>query len=340
MVTNYTINIVNHSADLQTFWAFLERPQELVADEGVFANSNARLAVRPNAIGNNRFVIPVQYKVGAGASNAAIGLNIKVESEILLDSAIGQQWDADYKDTPPPQGPELKLGGTAPENTISIVTNNFNKVQNEIDGWFANQTFGMMTNHGFIGMTWSPKTSQKRTLLPKLTFYIAVGRYGSNTLADWNDVSNTSAKIEVPGDFLRAETTVTYTERGEWEVSPGAPSPLLVSNLGSQTGENLAAGAPEVDQVVRVDFDGDEPKGADAVVGLTGTLTITSALAAGFAYFFLAGVRFRITSSTTNATMVDFSYDGGMSRQAIESLFQVGASVLFTNTSPTKVLAA
>jgi len=41
MATDYTIYLVNKSRNDQTFWCFLQRPDELAADPAVFANSSA-----------------------------------------------------------------------------------------------------------------------------------------------------------------------------------------------------------------------------------------------------------------------------------------------------------
>lgn len=96
MTTQYTIYLINNSASTQIFWCFLARPEELVNDAGVFANSSTNLAIAPNAGSVNTFTIPVQYIVGAGASNNAVGLNTKIDSFITKDADLGQMWDANY----------------------------------------------------------------------------------------------------------------------------------------------------------------------------------------------------------------------------------------------------
>jgi len=167
----------------------------------------------------------VQYVTGAGASNNAVGLNVQIDSSIELNAELDDQFLATYADAPPNMGPLLgKTGTGAGGDQISIESNAFNKGENEINGWFSNMSFGIQTAQGFIGMTWSPDPSKTQTLTPKLAFYVAVGDYGSNTMADWTTVSNDSAEIVVPDSFELNNTTVTYTATGEWEVTPGEPS--------------------------------------------------------------------------------------------------------------------
>src|ERR1700678_2247860 len=144
MVDKYTVYLVNKSADQQQFWCFLEAPNELKSDPDVFANSNASLAVKPGAKSLNRFVIPAQFVVGAGAGNKPVGLGIQIISSISEDSDLTDRWDAAYANVPPNLGPELNLSGTkSPANTIAISSNAFNKGANENNGWFSNQSFGI-----------------------------------------------------------------------------------------------------------------------------------------------------------------------------------------------------
>lgn len=90
MPTNYTIYLINQSSSTQTFWCFLARPQEVASDPTVFANSSASLAIDSNDPATNSFTIPVQYVVAAGASNNAVGLNVKVNSTISQNSDLSQ----------------------------------------------------------------------------------------------------------------------------------------------------------------------------------------------------------------------------------------------------------
>jgi hypothetical protein len=220
----YTIYLVNESADRKLFWCFLELPQELVTDRRIYANSSASLSVDPNE-SSARFVIPVQYVVGAGASHNAVGLNVVLISSTTTNADLTDTWQANYANTPPNMGPgltrdQLKTGA----HNIAIKSNNFDNAGNESKGWFSNQSFGIQTEAGFIGMTWSPRPGQTRTLTPRLIFYVAVGNYNSNSLAAWTTISSTSQVVQAPDDFENNECTVTYKEEnGAWSVRRGKP---------------------------------------------------------------------------------------------------------------------
>ncbi|MBD2492837.1 hypothetical protein [Nostoc sp. FACHB-280] len=235
MTTEYTIYLVNNSSRTELFWCFLARPEELVNDPNVFANSNTNLSVSPNYGGINTFTIPVEYILGAGATNNAVAPNIRITSSITKKAKLTETWEAKYFDVPPYQGPEMsKSGSISPANTLSIESSPFEQQKNEAQGWFANMSFGIQTLQGFIGMTWSPAPNKKRILTPKLEFYVSIGDYGSNSLADWNEVSRGSAVISVPGSFdILGNTTVTYSSSGKWTVTPGKPPVVsdLVSSL-------------------------------------------------------------------------------------------------------------
>ena len=215
MADNYTIYLVNKSAGDQIFWCFLEEPKELAGQAGIFANSAASLAVIPNYPGDNYFTIPAQFVVGAGASNNAVGLNVRVTSALTQNANLTDQFSAEYATAPPNKGPNMTLiGNGAAPTQISIASNGFNQANNENLGWFSNMSFGINTAAGFMGMTWSPFPSQTRTLTPILNFYVAVGSYGANTLAAYTTVSNKSAHLTTPRDFLRNGQAEGLTVRG------------------------------------------------------------------------------------------------------------------------------
>jgi hypothetical protein len=171
MVDTYTIYIVNQSASAQQFWCFLTPPVALVNNPGVYANSSASLEVAPNYGGTNQFVIPVQYVVGAGASNQAVGLNVQVISNFTQDTNLGQGWLASYVNAPPNEGPTIAAAAATTPQQIAITTNAFNQVSNDDAHWYANQSFGILTEAGFVGMTWSPSPSGVQTL-----YRIGIGR--------------------------------------------------------------------------------------------------------------------------------------------------------------------
>lgn len=353
MPSQYTIYLVNKSSSTQTFWCFLTRPQEVASDPSVFANSSASIAIDSNDPSTNSFTIPVQYVVGAGASNNAVGLDVQVNSTISQNSDLAAVWNADYANAPPKKGPKLTLASSATgPNSIKLVTNAFNQEDNEALGWYSNQSFGIQTQSGFMGMTWSPSPNQSRTLTPKLSFYISVGDFGSSTLADWTQVSNDSAVVAVPGSFNAGSATVTLLNNGKWSVSPGKPVQLsLLENLSflksPQHAELMAMayledssmqpdtvttvhwGAAEVSEILDANLE----DGFVANTFLTGTITVAAALTAAFTYFALSGVQFSVVS-TPNDTTVNFSYNGTLSAAAVESLLVAGAKVIFGGNAP------
>ncbi|WP_231737977.1 hypothetical protein [Myroides odoratus] len=221
--TNYKIYLVNKGSSTKNFWCFLQKP-EGVPTSDVYANSDAMLSVVPNYDGKNWFTIPLQYKVGAGATNQAVGLNVKIDSSVIKDAQLEQLWNAEYATAPPKQGPNLSIsqGEKSPANTIGIKSNKFNQVQNENEKWYSNMSFGIESANGFMGVTWAPSPNDKSTVTPKFAFYIATGDFTSNSLADIATISNEAAKIEL-SSFKSLEVTVTLTEKGEWLVEPGAP---------------------------------------------------------------------------------------------------------------------
>ncbi|MGL4498634.1 MAG: hypothetical protein ACRCU2_06185 [Planktothrix sp.] len=231
--TEYTIYLVNNSTATEVFWCFLAPPEELASDPNVYANSCACLAIASRAESINTFKIPVQYVVGGGSTNKAVGLQVKISSDITKYADLTDTWEVDYAiETPPNMGPSMKkLAERTTDNKIAIVSNEFNRQKNETNGWFSNMSFGIKTNLGFMGMTWSPRPAKKQTLTPKLKFYVATGDFDHNVLADWTTVSKTSAEINVPNDFEYQSSIVTLTETGTWEVKPGRIEPLLRSRI-------------------------------------------------------------------------------------------------------------
>jgi type IV secretory pathway TrbD component len=279
---------------------------------------------------------PVQYVVGAGASNQAVGLNVQVVSDITCDVALQQTFDMNYASVPPMMGPTMNFAGTtAPPNTIAITSNAFNKVNNEENGWFSNASFGIETYAGFIGMSWSPIPLTTQTLTPNLTFYVTVGSFGGNTLASWNDVTTNSVTISVPSSFSGSDCTVTYNVNGTWTVFPGRPPTEALAANTEELAKNLAtllsdarakSRAVQADTIASVHW---TLAGADTeMIVLNGTLTVTTALVTAFSYFVLAGVTFSILSLQPGATSFAFSYAGSQRRHRIMSLFTRGATIL------------
>lgn len=320
MAIVYQIYIVNQSATTQVFWCFLAPPPELAHDPGVFANSSASLAVVPNCPGSAFFGIPVQYVVAAGASNQAVGLNVMIASDVSCEASLQQQFDVDYATVPPPQGPTMSPSGASSPNTIALTSNAFNQAGNENQGWFSNMSFGIQSEAGFTGMTWSPAAQTTRTLTPGLTFYIAVGNYGSNALASWDDISTNSIAINVPNSFQGDSCTVTLLADGGWDQVPGRPA---TEALASQS-----KGRVQMDVVQNVRWNQFTAAPEGSFTYLSGTLTVSAALAAPFTYFVLSGVQFSIANSQPGQTSFAFRYSGTRSARAVMSLFQTGAQLV------------
>jgi hypothetical protein len=349
MATEYTIYLVNNGASEKVFWAFLQPPDELAGKQDVFANSSTKLSVAPKVDGQlNRFIIPVQYMVGAGASNQAVGLHTRVLSDSSKKTELGQGWLATYANAPPPKGPSIELAAPPAKDKIAITANPFNRANNEGHSWFSSMSFGIQTSNGFMGMTWSPDPSDKRTLSPKLSFYVNTGSFGSNELANWTEVNSHAATIELRDFDSRREVTVTLTETGEWNVTPGRPPPSLQrmglldtlvqshlrlaeahSHLIQLMGPGATGTATDQDDTV-ASVEWDKSPNTNAVTGLSGTLTVQTALTLAFTAFILAGVRFSITSARIGGTQVRFSYSGELSVQQIKELFVAGARLRLT----------
>lgn len=353
--TIYTIYLVNESSSLQRFWCFLERPKEIADDDKkVFANSSVYLDVASHSANINTFTIPVQYRVGAGASNQAVGLNIKVNSTIMKDASLDDKFQAKFYK--PNQGPDLEQDGTgAGKKQISIGSNPFNQVEFENQHWFSNMSFGIQTQQGFLGMTWSPSPNQTRTLTPRLKFYVAVGTYGANDLASYKTISNGSAEIPVPSKFSASgEATVRYTSNGTWEVEPGKPEVEGLASVGGnlasmlRTQLHLSQAHSELVTLMGRSTDasnGDrqrytvekvewkEPR--DLVKGRSpgktffGKLFTKRPLAASFTAFVLSGIRFDVKSSEVGQRDVSFSYHGDRSWESLKEALKPGAEIRF-----------
>jgi hypothetical protein len=364
MADEYKIYLVNNTQSTQIFWVFLAAPDELASDPNVFANSSANLAVASMAPGNNSFTIPVQYVLSAGASNQAVGLDVKVDSSITNKVMLTELWEAQYQTVPPQMGPAMiRQPDVTPKDTLGIKANSFNQAKNETAGWFSSMSFGIKTAAGFMGMSWSPDPGTKRIIKPKLEFYVTTGNFDSNTMADWTTVSTDAQKVVAPSDFKLGATTVTRTDTGGWNITPGGPPNSTKARVGYSFGslvrshlllaqshadlidaaragasdqqaeaqkEMGGVGGVQTDVLASVTWDNISVDGSEGGTHLTGTLTVTTALTAAFAVFILAGVTFNVTSSTRGSTRVRFSYSGTRSAQAIKDLFVAGASLFFS----------
>jgi hypothetical protein len=236
MATQYTIYLVNQNINPQLFWAFLSAPV-VSNNPQVFANSNTNLLIPGASPDLNNFTIPVQYVIGAGASNNAVGLNIEIRSTATRNANLEQLWQVAYATTPPNSGPTVPLTptGESPPSTLAVRTNAFNQPLNQTNGWYENMSFGVKTAQGFMGVTWLPDPSKTYTITPKLNFYITVGDYSSYSLADINSVANSSAALNTSTDFdLNNICTVVYSGKGEWSHFKGRPTPTVLSAARAQ----------------------------------------------------------------------------------------------------------
>jgi hypothetical protein len=319
MAMTYQIFIVNQSETTQVFWCFLAPPPELAHDPGVFANSSASLAVVPNNQGSAYFGIPVQYLVGAGASNQAVGLNVMIVSDVSSEVSLQQRFDVDYATWPPNMGPTMSPSGASSPNTIALTSNAFDQAGNEAVLWFSNMSFGIQSETGFTGATWSPTPQTTRTLTPTLTFHIAIGEYDSNVLASWDQITNNSIAISIPNSFEGDSCTVTLLADGGWAQVPGRPE--------TETLTSQSKGRVQTDVVQSVHWNQMAAAPEGLFTYLSGTLTVSTALGAAFTFFVLSGVQFSIVNSQPGQTTFAFRYSGTRSARAVMGLFRAGAQL-------------
>lgn len=226
MPTEYKINLYNSEGSAQRMWCFLSEPESDISAE-VYANSDSSLTV-PTFTGSeqNSFTIPLQYSVQVGASNNAIGLDIQIDSSVTKNTDLGVEWFAAYtQDKEENIPPTLEKVSTAPDNQLAITTNEYDKSAESLNSWYGNMTYGVESAQGFIGVTWSPDPAKTYEIKPKVTFYVSIGSYQSNTLADINSIASSAAVITEDDFDGNNECTVTRNVDGSWSVMPGNVSP-------------------------------------------------------------------------------------------------------------------
>ena len=222
---HYRIYIVNETAANHKFWCFLQEPQDFSLNQA-YANSAASMNVKAHSSGkDNCFTIPVQYALGVGVGNQPIGLDVKVVPNSIENVDMKQLWEAEYATAPPCNPPrlELKSEEESPPGTVTVATNAFNKQRNENEHCFSNMSYGIPSNNGFMGFTWSPLPSMNYMIRPKFAFYIATGAYQSNHLYDIQSIAREAALVQL-SEFQYADVTVTLAADGTWLVTPGEPS--------------------------------------------------------------------------------------------------------------------
>ena len=363
-MTEYKINLINKSTKAEKFWCFLSQPESDISSK-VFANSSTFLTVPVfNGTQSNSFTVPLQYIVGVGASNNAVGLDIKIESAVAESTDLGVAWEASYtQQTGEKIPPKLANIGTAPTNQLTISTNQYKKADEPLNNWFGNMTYGVRSLEGFLGITWSPDPGSTYQIRPKVKFYVAIGSFQTNTLADINTISRQSAEInedDFDGNF---ECTVTRTPDGGWSVVPGPPPSNVTISLASSSelllkahyelaeahnqlvelvSEEVALATPltpvlalndqeetRISEGVKIDKQ--EFLGVEVDQVITGTITVREAVGIGFLFMVASGIRVSITGSSADGLRFSFRYVGSLGAQAIVNAFRAGMSILFTN---------
>lgn len=229
-LSQYKINVINKTQQSVVMWTFLDAPESNIKSE-VFANSDAFQTVPPSVPGlANSFTIPLQYWVKAGASNAAVGLDILIDSSVSHKTALQQQWSTVYTLARGERtGPTMANSNEPPlpgADEVQILTNPFNKAEEKLFSWYGSMTWGVQSKNGFLGVSWSPDANQIYRIKPKVKFFVATGTYSSDTLADIAGISRTSANISEANFDGNLECTVTLKADRTWSVEPGPPVSL------------------------------------------------------------------------------------------------------------------
>lgn len=302
-------------------------------------NSATSLRVPPNDPNINTFVVPVQYKVGAGASNNAVGLNVVVSSRGYQNASLDDKFTMDYVTVPPQQGPVIAKAGTGagPEKIIEA-TNSYNKVTNAANGWYESISFGIETGGGgFAGVTWEPSPKTTYNITPKLAFYIATGEFNTNALADITAVSSDCAVCSVPGSFSPIrECTVERNATGNWIVTKGRPPPSNRS-LPAPATYSLASNRSLVfrDKVEKVAWDLDarvhsheENWVESPLITIGAVVTVEHPIPPGFNFFIAGGVRFNVSYAAESHTCRTV-YTGSLGFDALRAALHLGVVANF-----------
>ena len=359
MSTKYKIHLKNlHSAD-KTFWCFLNTPDSDISTE-VFANSSARLTVAQFEPGrDDSFTIPLQYVVKAGASNQAVALKTLIQSSISKNTDLASSWMANY--FPANKGPALAPYSDQPaSDEVDVLTNGFDKSREPLDKWYSSLTFGVQSDNGFLGVTWSPDPSETYRIRPKVQFYVATGSYEENTLASITSISSTSANITEDSFDGNYECTVTLLTTGKWKVEKGntnqsltlrasnalvdlAKTQLLLATAHTDLVDLIKNPqeyevSPEVDlQDTLAESNGIIiNSGDDFSVSLsetskliTGSISLAAAIGVGFAYILATGITLKIKKTKKNGLEFDFEYSGSKSAQEVKDAFGLGKEIYF-----------
>lgn len=219
----YNIWVINNGAAVEIFWCFLQQP-EGIAGSKVYGNTDASISAIPNNPSYNSFSVPLQYSIGAGAGNQAVGLNVQINSSNLVNANINDSFSVNYANSPPNDEPSVFLDRTANcSGTIVLNTNNYDEVNNDNFEWYESMSFGIQSEEGFLGFTWKPSPGETTLITPIFSFYIATGLFNANELVDLDTISGSAAKIDL-SDFKDFNVTVTLNADGTtWTVTSGMP---------------------------------------------------------------------------------------------------------------------
>lgn len=363
--TRYKINLFNLQAKTQKFWCFLNKPISTPTPE-VYANSNASINISTyTGTQKASFTVPLQYKLEVGASNKAVKLKTLIESSDTHDTQLGVGWNANYtqqKNNNVP--PVLKTSGqSAPAGQLAVVTNEYDKDKEALNNWYGNMTFGIETDNGFIGVSWSPDPGTTYEIEPIIGFYVAIGNYSQNELASIAAVSTKAATLTQDSFDAYYQCTVIYQTDGSWVVkkgySPPTPTSLLANMVNAHT--ELISAHKNLVEMVQASYTVDDSDSSQNLslspsptieeresTGIelygkshkknrvdsdfefiTGSITVGVAIAAGFAYMFASSIKLTITSTSADGLTIDFKYDGEAGKQAILDAFAAGQSIFF-----------
>ncbi|WP_312816319.1 hypothetical protein [Atlantibacter subterraneus] len=355
MPTTYTIHLKNLQSVKNKFWCFLASPEKQVSKE-VFANSDTYLTVSQHRTGlDNSFTIPMQYIVQAGASNKAVRLNTQIQSHISKDVNLGEEWLAEFfLDN---EGPELKKNkdGVVGNKEVHVVTNPFDKEREPINRWFNNITFGVKSESGFMGFTWSPAPKQEYLIVPKVRFYVATGDFESNKLVNMSSVSLAAAEINVSDFDGNNECTVTLNKDGTWTIEPGnknqgedslvnlvkllptsAISQIKLVELCSNMHLTLNNGTVKNDEDEYVTSEGLEVNTLTSDIRnnecenfiLAGTITVATLITASVVYMIAGGITIKVSKKSGSEREYEFTYDGSKGVEALKAAFAAGKTIL------------
>lgn len=225
-MNNYEIYLVNRSGKEQTFWLFSDKPKELDTSE-VYANSNYSIRVRNYKKGRkikDVFEISKQYGIIASASTKAVKSGTRISSSNSEEVELGQTWKASYEAPEKKMGPLLeKLNNKRKKKNVVVKVNKFDQSKEGPNGWYSNMSFGVTSEGKYVGTSWSPLPQKKYTITPKMQFYVTVGEFESDKLADINTVSSEAATISEDDFNDELKTTVELLPNGDWKVRKGPP---------------------------------------------------------------------------------------------------------------------